>query len=301
MKKILLVLPSFSHGGTIRVAQSLMGLIDKSKYNIHICALQHNGELKQLFTDCVILNENINLSVNISFSSVFKRLPLIRKIKAVFLYVIGKVFYRKKHKLYAKVGRRIQKKYNYDVVIAFQEGITTEVISCFENVRKIAWIHCDYSRYKTLVKKDEFEIYNKYEKIVCVSNFTKKAFDNEIPSLSHKSYAIHNLMDSDYIIKKSLETNDRKNELFNCFSLVSVGRMDPVKQFNLIPKIASKVIESGLKFKWFIIGDGGAEKEIIKEEIRKFNLSDTVIMLGALENPYNYSINSIEDNQLFEK
>ena len=51
MKKILLVLPSFTHGGTIRVAQSLVGLIDMSKYDVNICALQHNGNLKSLFKD----------------------------------------------------------------------------------------------------------------------------------------------------------------------------------------------------------------------------------------------------------
>lgn len=292
MKKILLVLPSFTHGGTIRVAQSLVELIDKNKYDVHICALQHNGDLKSLFKDCFILNENINLSVNISLSSVLKRVSFVKKILAVLFYMFGKVFYRNKHNLYAKVGRKIQKKYNYDVIIAFQEGITTEVVSSFENVRKIAWIHCDYSRYKSLTNKDEFEIYNKFEKIVCVSTFTKKAFDKEIPNLSHKSCAIHNLMDSNYIINKSLETNPNNEELFDCFSIVSVGRMDPVKQFNLIPKIASKIKENGLKFKWFIIGDGGIEKDIIKEEIEKFNLEDTVIMVGALENPYNYMVNS---------
>ena len=70
-------------------------------------------------------------------------------------------------------------------------------------------------------------------------------------------------------------------------TIVSVGRLNPVKRFSHIASIAYQLKERGLRFRWYIIGDG-AERNTIQKSIKGHHMEDTVIMLGAKTNPHYY-------------
>ncbi len=292
-KKILLVLPSFQCGGTVRSARSFVELHDEEKYDIDVFCLQKVGEFETYFKKCKVLNENVELTTAISFNTSYKHHNLLNKIKAFYFYLKKKI--DKKYdfeKVFKKISRKIEKKANYDCIMVFQEGLATQFASYMLNKNKIAWVRCDYSRYYNMVKKDETKIYENYKKIVCVSKYTATIFCEYFITFKEKVMAIHNLIDYKSILNESKKNIENSNYQNSQFTIVSIGRMDPVKQFSYIPPIAAKLCKNHINFKWYIIGDGGAEKFIVQEKIKEYDVVDKVIMLGSIQNPYPYIKNS---------
>lgn len=65
-------------------------------------------------------------------------------------------------------------------------------------------------------------------------------------------------------------------------------KMDTVKQFSLIPSIASKIKQlTDRPFRWYIIGDG-EDQQTIESATKTAHLEDVVIMLGKKSNVYAY-------------
>ena len=137
---------------------------------------------------------------------------------------------------------------------------------------------------------DKFHILNK---IVCVSEFARRDFLSVYPQLSEKTIVIPNQLDKKEIVTKSLcqEWIDPRFKT-DIFTIISLGRLDPVKQFSKIPTIARKIKEScNIPFRWYIIGGSRSDKReeyLIKSAIKENDVSNIVIMLGEKTNPYPY-------------
>lgn len=289
MKKILIVIPSFGHGGTNRSLWNLLNSSIEKKYNFQIMSMDHRGAYRERFAKYKLLPESKLLTALTSLGTAKGVNKLVR--------VFSKVFYKlflggKKQRLYKAVGEKLAK-HKFDIVIAFQEGTATEFASYIPANKHIGWVRCDYSNYLRLAKKtDEIDIYKKYNNVVCVSKYTAKVFSNYYPDISDRVSAVYNIIDTKGIKETSLQEIDDDRFDTDLFKIVSVGRMDAVKRFVRIPEIARKLKEQNCKFKWYIIGDGGTEAPKVKEEIEKNDVADTVILLGAKSNPYPYIANS---------
>ena len=61
--------------------------------------------------------------------------------------------------------------------------------------------------------------------------------------------------------------------------LCSIGRFAQAKNFDHVPRIAKKMLEKGMEFKWFLIGYGG-EEALTRKQIKEQGMEDTVIILG---------------------
>ena len=194
-KKILFVIPEYSHGGTNKVLENLLNFLDKKKYDINIFSLYEDG--------------------GDYYKNVFA--PYIVKKTWLYYFLHDNVFTRKIIGLYNKTTRRdnfiwlykreartIQERHKYDTVIAFQEGTSTYFVSYMPINNKIAWIHYDYgNKYWNNNKKNEEGVYKKFERIVCVSNTAKDSFITYYPNLRERTVAIHNVLDVNSIIYKS--------------------------------------------------------------------------------------------------
>lgn len=73
-------------------------------------------------------------------------------------------------------------------------------------------------------------------------------------------------------------------------TIVSVGRLAPVKRFEIIPMLAKQLIDRGLVFKWWIIGPASDENIILKiqKNIDKYETNGYVKWIGSRRNPYPY-------------
>lgn len=167
MKKILFILPYYKIGGTLTSFANLIPLIDKEAYEVDVFALTNDVD------DVVILPKGVNyLGLNIgALDAVITQKGI--KTKVVRFLKSGKRLlmkfgYDPSDMVFKKMAKSLSEK--YDVVIAFQEGQSTCMAQYISAPEKIAWVHCIYSRFKSMDNNLAFAAYNCFDKIVCVSN-----------------------------------------------------------------------------------------------------------------------------------
>lgn len=283
MRKILIVIPSYKIGGTNTALKSLLPILRTKIPKIDVFAITAQGPNKEYISRYANLLEVSGDIVISNKKSLKQRLAIfIKKIKKI-LKIIGIDI---SSLVFRKVAHNLENN-NYDLVIAFQEGITTHLVSYFSKTPKIAWVHCDYKEYlKASNNKPELERYNKYQKVVCVSKYTMQQFVDCIPNV-RASY-LHNIISTGSIIKNSFDKYDEKYDTNN-FTILSVGRLSHVKRFEIIPYIISQLKKNGIKdFRWYILGDGEENiKNKIKDEIIKYKTPE-LVLLGETNNPYPY-------------
>ena len=291
MKKMLIMTSGLTHGGVNRSLLNFLEVMSQREYLFEVFSLYSYGPYLRLFNDYNLLTVFDLLRfpqwIRRLASKETKSSEIVRRIIDFALKVLSHLFHDKTAKAIAKSLSKLEA----DVVISFQEGYTTEIISLVEAEKLIAWVHCDYSRYKEGAKKDESAIYDRYSRIVCVSEYTASVFRTIVPAVKDRVVAIHNIMDSDGI--KALSVAEMKQKYqSDVFNIVSIGRLDPVKRFSFIPSIAKQLKNNGVVFQWYIIGDGGAEKETVLNGIHENSVEDVVTLLGELDNPYPYILNA---------
>lgn len=291
MKTILFVIPSFRTGGTVTALINLLSYLDRNKYTPSVYALSSGSDHL----------DEIGRLANV-VNSIPSDRPQTTSSKGS-LFKLGVKFFH----LFLNTGidlsplyfKRLRNKLDtarYDYLVAFQEGIVTQFVANCPAKRKIAWIHSDCRRFKASVEKS-FRLYDKYDKIVNVSKTAHAAFVNYMPRLAGKSVYVYNLINESRV-KQLAVAKPAREDLFSGsgFSIISIGRMDPIKHFSSIPSIARKITDAGCSFKWLILGGptktDPEEPVTIEKGILEYEVSDRVFMLGSVENPYPYLIRS---------
>ena len=285
-KKILFVIPDFYIGGTNKSLENLLLLIDNNIYEIRIFSLYEDGDL--YYKEKVFKPYLIKKSF---FYRLFHDHFWFRKFSTLVSLLFRCNASRFLHKFEIN---RIQKKDNFDSVIAYQESSATICVSMLRNCsNRIAWVHCELRYWlQDLVKGRKLEEagdYSKYDKIICVSESARQSFLSLYPQLSDKVMFIYNSVDDNQI--KELADDVKANVPFsdNTFNILSVGRFSPTKQFDLIPKIVSELKKITSKpFCWYIIASTEECLQDMLEKIEKYDVSREVILLGAKDNPYPY-------------
>ncbi len=111
--------------------------------------------------------------------------------------------------------------------------------------------------------------------------------------MRNKTLVINDIIDikNMYFKSKQQKQLDLKFN-YNYFTIISIGRLDFLKQFEKIPGIAKEIKKkTNTKFFWYIIGDGKAYT-IINKNIEENDVKDNVILLGSQDNVYKYMIHA---------
>ena len=283
---VLFIIPQLSHGGSNRSLQSIFASFPDSDWAVY--SLENGGE-------------------KTPYSSVFSS----RLVEQGWLYKTckGNVILRKTLNalqnylnidlwafVYSNEARRLQKEMRCNTVVGFEESYATLFASYFKNVKKIAWMHCDYDLYKIYSGgRDEHRLYQRFDKIIAVSNFAKEGFVRHFPEAKDKTHVIYNLLDTCQIIKDAQYPIDDERFVSDCFTVVSIGRISEVKQFQKIPDyiLQIKQIRPTIQLRWFVIGDGDSYlKDEIEKKTTEYSIRSELVLLGAKVNPYPYIKNS---------
>lgn len=279
MKKILFVIPEYSFGGTNKSLENLLALMDKEKYDISVYSLYEDGGdyYKKEFA------------------------PFVLKKSRLYYWLHDNEWTRKMMGLYNKLTKRdnftwlyrreaqyLLQKHDFDVVVAYQEGTSTEFVSYFNDaVKKIAWIHFDYSMWKGRADiRSAYHYYDKFHRIVCVSEAAMKSMLSVYPEYKDKAVFIYNTINSEKVKKQAEDIRINVPFSRNVFNILSVGRFVGVKNFHLIPKIVANIKEITKKpFCWYIMGDGEYLGEI-ERSIEEYTVANYVKPIQAQDNPY---------------
>lgn len=284
----MFIIPCFSLGGTTTALTSLLNCGITEHYDIDVFAIKRrNYNLQPLISHDIGLN-----GLTTAFYGDFSQFHTKDKLKYLFIKLLKrnkKFIARLENWVTKRVIRKIERHKPYDVIVGFQEELATQFASHFSCPKKIAWIHCDYAN--TFGRDvDELDLYNCFEKIVCVSQFTRKRFIERYPALTEKAVAIHNIFDAERILKLSEATIDDPRYDTSQFTIISLGRVHEVKRFYLIPEIATLLKAAVLDFRWYILGSAGIPYELqqLTDAIQRNDMEKNVVYLGGKANPYPY-------------
>lgn len=267
MKKILFFIPNLMHGGAEKVLVNLVNNLDKDKYDITLQTIFDEGVNKKY------------LKEDIKYKYIFKHLfrgstTIFKLFSPKFLYSI---FIREK----------------YDVVVSYLEGPTARIISgCPYESKKISWIHIEMNDIKKFSNgfrnvEEAKECYNKFDKIICVSNNVKEEFSKVSGLDSNNMEVLYNTNETDFILEKSKETVDDVNFDKNTINICSVGKIIGTKGYDRLARVHKRLKEENLNHHIYILGIGEDQKKIEKYLIEN-NLKDTFTFIGFRDNPYKY-------------
>lgn len=290
-KKILFVMPLVRPGGVGSALASLYNSIDKNKYEIDVLSMSNVDDNAK----SVLPYSHVVLQANKMLRAYFSALSEVKglyKINCVVVKIICKILIKcgidVEGFLYHVASRSVECRKKYDTIVGFIEGPTTKFASFFNCADKIAWVHVDYNQYLPVNKSEEL-LYAQFRSIVTVANYTTTIFKQRYPALAYRVVTIHNPLDINRVLALAKEPiNDNRFIKDDFFSIISVGRIAEIKRFSLIPEIASHL--KHLKFRWYIIGPvrNQIEYNLLCQNIIKYKVEDTVILLGSKLNPYPY-------------
>ena len=206
---------------------------------------------------------------------------LYRKFKSMIIKLL-RYFYCS----YPSLIKKLKNK-NYDIEIAFLEGYSTVLVANRKNnSKKIAWVHIDLEKHKMVPRKLERISYCKINKIICVSEDSKKSVLNLYPENKDKIKVIYNPIDKKNIVEKS---NKKINFEFekNKVNIITLGRLSQQKGYDILLQSHNKLIKEGLDYNLIILGEG-AKRNSLEKYIKEKNLENNTQLLGFKENPYPY-------------
>jgi glycosyltransferase involved in cell wall biosynthesis len=139
-------------------------------------------------------------------------------------------------------------------------------------------------------EEQEKDAYNKMDKIVFVSNDSKKQFGRLYPDIKTHKEVIWNPIEKDLIIQYRKEY--KKYSVDRCFNIVSVGRLSSKeKAFDRLVRLAKRLKDDNYNFNINIIGEGEHRQEL-ERLIVENKVENKVSLLGFINPPYEIMSNA---------
>ena len=177
---------------------------------------------------------------------------------------------------------------HYDTAIAFAgpfDFLSVYIAHFVKAEEKIQWIHFDVSKFHFNIETCR-HLYETFDRIYCVSEAARQSLLQILPRVSGKTFTKPNIVSCNLCRKLSEEPSEslrKGNELI----LMTLGRLSSEKGQDIIPEIALGLKKEGLEFCWYLIGDGKL-REVVEDKIKRYGLSENIVLLGTKTNPYPY-------------
>lgn len=153
--------------------------------------------------------------------------------------------------------------------------------------KKAAWIHNDFSNsgFNPKPISKDLECFNYF---FAVSTQLEAEFKTFFPELGNRTRVMYNIISRNtiYSLAKSEKVSFphlKENET----ALLSIGRLDKQKGFDLAVKVCANLKKRGYAIKWYVLGEG-KERKKLEELIKSYGVQDYFFLEGFKENPYPY-------------
>lgn len=288
MKRILFFNDSLTLGGTEKLLVDLLNhLVEK---DCHITLL-----LPELSDNNILLDK---LSPKIEIKYLYPHAtPYWKKLSDKNLMIFFPRIFAKFKNIKAK---------EYDEVVCFKEGFYARIFSKM-NIPKILWIHnILYNHtYGTRSFKEKLSVwlnkkqikitrksYDRYNKVICVSDAAKQAYlnilhDGLLPDQDIR--VLYNAVDLTRVLEKS------KSPIHNLpqgqTNFILITRLSPEKRTDRLINAAARLQEEGYDFHAYIIGEG-LDNEDMRITLKERQLGKAISLMGRIDNPYPYILQS---------
>lgn len=290
-------------GGIEKSLIDLLKKIDYEKYEIDLILFSLSGQFLEDIPAAVnvicyapdrFVTMHIDGHIKRGLVDLMSHGQLAEFIKCAGLLFIERIFYNKKRwefvcKYFLKKSKAVEKQ--YDVAIDYQ-GLGSSILGLpmvAEKIvakKRLTWIHQDIKHISEESKKFADYI-SKFDKIFCVSLSAKDAFLTEFPEYKDKTDVLYNVVNEDEIKALSKETVDLNIEM-DKLKILSVGRLDYQKGYDIALRSLSKIKDKIPSFIYIIIGGGDSVLRELQDLANELGLSENVVFLGRVDNPYPY-------------
>lgn len=281
---VLLSTMNFAAGGVSKAFLEVIAICEKNNINYDVVVESSDGPyLKYINSDKIhVINVKSKFFVKLlnDYKHHNKNTTLLNRCLIVIAKILKRIVPINIIYLLASLCSEPINK-NYDCVIDFHGyGVFSTYYLAFNysGCKKYSWIHDEkalFIKYNKLALK-QFDI------LVCVSNSCKAKVKAVFPTFNNVE-VVHNIINKDELIKQSNEYEI----VFQKTTLLSIGRLEYQKGFDIIPLVARKLLNDDCDFQWLIIGSGSLKEEL-EELIYNNGVSNTVKLLGFIENPMPY-------------
>lgn len=180
----------------------------------------------------------------------------------------------------------------YDVAISYMQnsaykmfygGCNEFVIKAVKAKKKISFIHCDFANYEGNNPYNA-SLYEKFDKIACVSDSCRERFLSVCPNLEDKAVTVYNVHDFKGMRALAVEFVPEAHSEPVMFTS---ARITEEKGYLRMMPILGRIKQKGGEFIWYIAGDGPL-KERAENLAKQNGIENNVKFLGMLKNPYPY-------------
>ncbi len=268
MIKVLFFLPTLGSGGAERVLVNLVNNIDPTRFDVTVKTLFDIGSNRAL------------LSPKVKYEACMTRVP--KGIMHLMKFASRKFL----HRLFIKKA--------YDLEISYLEGMSTRIISGCDNPRTklIAWVHTEFvdkkfAAYAYRNFAEAARCYERYDKVVCVSEEVRRRFGELFYSSSKKAVVNYNTNDAELI--RTLAKSPVEENLFSGeeFKIIAVGKINANKGFDRLARALKRLFSEGLRPHFYVVGEG-EERGKLEEFLTKEALNANFTFLGFHKNPYRF-------------
>ena len=294
-KDLLFVMNKLSCGGAEKSLISLLQLIDYSKYNVDLYLFKHEGFLmnqipakvnllpqpkefqyfdmpfKQVVKEC-LLRFNFKILIarfRMSMMLQTEKVPAVREQKA--WQFVGPCLKKIDKEYHAAIGY-LEKNPNYFCV----DKVNAKI--------KIGFVNNDY-KLLMLDKTIDMPYFEKLDYIVTVSEACEEILIDSFPNFKGKIKMMYNILTEKTIHALADEPISDLDE--NKINIVSLGRLNYQKAFDLAIEACAILVENEIDVKWYVLGDG-EDRSKLEKLIADKKLQNHFILLGIKENPYPY-------------
>lgn len=271
-KKVLFIMSSLGGGGAEKVLVTMLNNFDYERFDVDLALTSNTG---------IYLND------------VPKQVCII----PIYSYP-GTILERMGFLLYAKYriscverwAARRAVKGHYDTIVSYMQGRALKFHGYLLDraSSNVTWVHADLYTSRidigpVLSERDEKKCYEAMDEVVFVSNEAQKQF-GKLGYKLKKSMVIYNPIPVSEIQRyfgiSSVMKDDRSP-----IKIVLCGSLSPVKAFDRMVRVASRLRDEGLGFVMNIIGEG-PERHSLENLIAAANLKGVVNLLGFMRPPY---------------
>lgn len=150
--------------------------------------------------------------------------------------------------------------------------------------KRIFWVQMNPKKHGNYMDFEKYDVY------LTTSQYVSDIIGESEKTRGKKIYLSAPIVDTKEIRNLSTQTQDTLKE--NEINFVSIARVCPEKGYDYMLEIAKRLKQDGYHVKWYMIGfiDDSQQEYLqhLKTFIEENELNDTIIFMGAMNNPYKY-------------
>lgn len=280
---ILFHYPVFNVGGAEKSSLRMIQAFVAEGWDVTLVLTVPGGNMEHLIPPVVKVKYLRSKQTGHIFFSARGILAKLKNVADLMSYILQRVtqFTRQ---------RRYRTK-SYDVAVALLTGMSTGFIrNHIRATKKVLWIRNDLKGMDKngVIATNIAKVAHQIDLFICVSQTAKDSLVKAVSATNDRAHVVYNLLCPEEMkaLADVCDAPPRMVKVTDSVKILTVCRLsDTSKAIYRMARVCQYLKNRGLKFTWFVIGDG-PDRDRLQRLIQTLDISSHLILLGRLENPF---------------